>query len=184
MKKKESFNFEYYTSHKRLFESMYIDDASVQLPLESDTEDAIERDNTLSLIKRLSDVEKEQKETRIFQSKYAVVALKTSSIRVWKGSILSIDTDSFNARLVETTGSYKPRIVTIKKSVVNKLDWDDFFHVGHEFDWVFKDVWKNGGRTTSNEIRFSPTPRFLNFEVERYVNDKLKRFSYMMTDDD
>ena len=61
MKKKESFNFEYYTSHKRLFESMYIDDASVQLPLESDTEDAIERDNTLSLIKRLSDVEKEKK---------------------------------------------------------------------------------------------------------------------------
>ena len=184
MKKKETFNFEYYTSHRRLFESMYIDYTPAQQNPESDSDDAIVRDNTLSLIKRLSDVEKEKKETRIFQSKYAIAAIQTSSIRVWKGSILSIDADSFSARLVETTGSYKPRLVSIKKSVVNRLDWDDFFHIGHEFDWVFKDVWRNGGRTTDNVIRFSPTPRFFNYEVEKYVNDKMKRFSYMMTDDD
>lgn len=184
MKTKETFNSEYYTLRRRLFESLYIDDTQEQQNLETDTEDAIERDKTLSLVKRLSDVENEQKETRVFPSKYAISSIHTSSIRVWKGSILSIDADSFSARLVEATGSYKPRVVSIKKTVVNRLDWADFFHIGHEFDWVFKDVWRNGGRTTDNEIRFSPTPRFFDYEVEKYVNDKMKRFSYMMTNDD
>ena len=128
MKKKDTFNFEYYNSYRRLYESMYLVDTQVQQNIEIDSDDVLERDNTLSLIKRLGDLEKEQQETRIIQSKYAISATRSSSIRVWKGSILSIDSDSFCARLEDESGFYKPRLVSIKKTVINRLDWDDFFH--------------------------------------------------------
>lgn len=180
----DSFNTDYFSKVEDIMLSSVWNMPLNKEPEEEQVVDIDEEDKTLSLNKRPSDVEKKQRESNMRRIKYAISGYRVQSVRIWKGNIISIDEDQFSARLVEVSGAYKPRVVSIKKSVVNRLDWDEFFHIGHEFDWVFRDVWKNGGLTKDNEIRFTPTPRYSLFEVEKHVKEKMDRFSYMMSDDD
>ena len=77
-----------------------------------------------------------------------------------------------------------PRLAKIKKSLINKDDWEMFFHEGFEFEWVFKEVMTNGTFSRKNEIRFTPVTRYLPEEIEEMVEKSMSEFSYMLKTDD
>ena len=77
-----------------------------------------------------------------------------------------------------------PRIAKIKKTLVNKADWNTFFQEGFEFEWLFKEVVTNGTFCRKNEIRFTPVTRYLPDEVEEFVKMSMSEFSYMLKKDD
>jgi hypothetical protein len=92
--------------------------------------------------------------------------------------------ESFKAVLSERTGNHKRRIVEVKKSVINSKDWDQFFHVGFEFEWVFQKANYDGTIKNRNEIRFSPTVNYLKSEIDRMVEQEMKRFAYLFGEND
>lgn len=102
----------------------------------------------------------------------------------WEGRVIEIYEDTFVARLTDSSGVRMPREAKIKKSLVNREDWDMFFQKGFEFEWIFKEVVTNGTFSRKNEIRFTPVTRYLPDEIEEFVRKSMVEFSYMLKDDD
>ena len=103
---------------------------------------------------------------------------------IWDGTVVEILEESFRAVLSERTGTHKRRIVEVKKSKINSKDWNRFFHVGFEFEWVFQKANYNGTIKNRNEIRFSPTVNYLKSEIDRMVEQEMKRFAYLFDEND
>lgn len=102
----------------------------------------------------------------------------------WEGLVLAVYQDTFLARLTDSKGLRMPRVARIKKTLINKNDWEVFFQEGFEFEWVFKEVITNGTFSRKNEIRFTPITRYLPEEVDDFVKKSMSEFSYMLKKDD
>jgi hypothetical protein len=102
----------------------------------------------------------------------------------WEGKVVEIYEDTFVARLTDSKGVRMPRVAKIKKSLVNRDDWEMFFQKGFEFEWVFKEVVTNGTFSRKNEIRFTPITRYLPDEIDELVKRSMDEFSYMLKNND
>jgi hypothetical protein len=102
----------------------------------------------------------------------------------WEGCVVEVLEDTFVARLTDGSGKRLPRLAEIKKTLVNRGDWDTFFHEGFEFEWLFKEVITNGTFSRKNEIRFTPVTHYLPEEIEDFVRKSMNDFSYMLKNDD
>ncbi|MBO5630670.1 MAG: hypothetical protein J5965_16520 [Aeriscardovia sp.] len=141
-------------------------------------------DEENSLVKRLEKNERFARETELDWAKVYTRQTYVQKSQIWEGRVLEIHEETFVARLTDCKGVRMPRLAKIKKSLINRDDWEMFFQEGFEFEWVFKDVVTNGTFSRKNEIRFTPVTRYLPDEVEEFVRRSMSEFSYMLKNDD
>lgn len=141
-------------------------------------------DEENSLLKHAGRNEKYSKESVVDWDNAVTRQTFVQHYERWEGRVVEIHEDTFVARLTDSKGERMPRIVKIKKTLVNKADWNTFFQEGFEFEWLFKEVVTNGTFCRKNEIRFTPVTRYLPDEVEEFVKMSMSEFSYMLKKDD
>lgn len=141
-----------------------------------------DEDNS-ALIRRTSD-EQNVKESMMNWEKTYSRQTYVRKYQKWEGTIVEIHRETFVAQLTDSRGERMPRLAKIKKSLINKDDWEMFFHEGFEFEWVFKEVITNGTFSRKNEIRFTPVTRYLPDEIDDMVKRSMSEFSYMLKTDD
>lgn len=141
-----------------------------------------DEDNS-ALIRRTSD-EQNVKESMLNWEKTYSRQTYVRKYQKWEGTIVEIHSETFVAQLTDSRGERMPRLAKIKKSLINKDDWEMFFHEGFEFEWVFKEVITNGTFSRKNEIRFTPVTCYLPDEIDDMVKRSMSEFSYMLKTDD
>lgn len=137
-----------------------------------------------SLVKRLESNERFAQETELDWDRVYTRQTYVQKSQIWEGRVVEIHEETFVAKLTDCKGARMPRLAKIKKSLINRDDWEMFFQEGFEFEWVFKDVVTNGTFSRKNEIRFTPVTRYLPDEVEEFVRRSMGEFSYMLKNDD
>lgn len=141
-------------------------------------------DDENSLLKHVVRSEKYYKESVVDMDYTLTCQTFVQDFQRWEGRVVEINDDTFVAQLIDSKNVRMPRLARIKKSLINREDWDMFFHVGFEFEWLFKEVITNGTFSRKNEIRFTPVTRYLPEEVDDFVRRSMNEFSYMLKNDD
>lgn len=141
-------------------------------------------DDDNSLMKRVGRQEKYAVESIVDWDNTCSKQSYVQHYQRWEGRVVEIYQDTFLARLTDSKGQRMPRVAKIKKTLINKNDWEVFFHEGFEFEWVFKEVITNGTFSRKNEIRFTPVTRYMPDEIEEFVKKSMNEFSYMLKEDD
>lgn len=143
-------------------------------------------DDNISLYKDFERLnERMKEESRIQENRLSLnhfISFVEES-RIWNGVVLGVQDNTFTAHLEEQDGECKSRIVEIKKTKINKDDWDAFFKEGFEFEWVFQKVNIKGTVRKRDEIRFTPITLYRQDEVSEMVNQALEDFSYMFKEE-